>query len=429
MEKQKDDLRDIFHQHLHNFEVQPPGAVWEKIALATQRKKRTLYIWRAAAAAALLFAVAVPVSMLFFSQQPQPSAIGLVVTPDENTVQTQDKTTEPFTNQTFETNLAKPPSTETTAKQKQSIPSTVLPRTKEAGIYSQMASITNQQVEMTDSVEALPTTVDDLTAGNDLAQHTSSDDTRMAEIMLAEKILKQIPDFVLDDQREKELLQKNKMNVALAYGSVPGGTVTANELLYENNNVKYRNDAFQNDIAYETTFYEEVERTDIRPPLTLGLKFSYRVGKRISLETGIIYTTLSVLTKTLEIEENYSEYLRSLHYIGLPMGIRFDVWQSKNFRGYLQQSVIVEKGIAAVNKSMKFENNSLSESFHNSMRIPGFQLSTHSSLGADVNIYQRLSIYGEAGVQVFYLNSTQPFNMRSAKMLWPVFQTGIRLTF
>lgn len=429
MEEQKDNLKDFFHQHLHNFEVQPPEAVWEKIAVATQRKKRTLYIWRAAAAVALLFALAVPVSMLFFSQQPPQSAIGLDLTPSDNSLQPTNDTKTLTTNQASENNLMKPASTETALIQAKSSNPTAVARAKKTFDANQMAFVSSENVEMIASVEQPLSSGDGLPVENEMAQPTNFDNVRQAEMLLAEKILKQIPDFVLDEQREKELIQKSKMNVALAYGSVPGGTVTANELLYRNNNVKYRNDAFQNDIAYETTFYEEVERTDIRPPLTLGLKFSYRLSKRISLETGITYTTLSVLTKTVEIEANYSEYLRSLHYIGLPLGMRFDVWQSKSFKGYLQQSVIVEKGITAVNKSMRFENKALTESSQNSMPIPGFQLSTLSSLGGDVNIYQRLSIYGEAGVQVFYLNSTQPFNMRSAKMLWPVFQTGIRLNF
>lgn len=427
MEKQKDELRDVFYNQLHNLEVQPPDAVWEKVLLATQPKKRTFYLWRVAAAIALLLAVTVPVTMIFF-QKPDVQAV--VNVPDRNTDQPKAIESEIASSQVAETQINLLGSPEIAKTTKQSVaPIRSLP-TLESPSNDQMASLTDQTEDKSSTfIEDIISPEETILAQNESVQTTALDETRRAEILLAEKLLKQVPDFVLDDQLKKELIQKSKMNVALAYGSVPGGSVTANELLYGNNSVKYRNDAFQNDMAYETSFYEEIERTDIHPPLTLGLKFSYRLGKRISIETGITYTSLSVLTRTIMIEDNYSEYLRSIHYIGLPLGMRWDALQFKHFKAYLQQSAMVEKGVAAVNKSMRFETGSLHESNRNTSRIPGFQLSTLSSVGGDVNIYQRFSIYGEAGVQVFYLNSTQPFNMRSAKMMWPVFQTGIRLNF
>jgi arsenate reductase-like glutaredoxin family protein len=427
MDNKKDELRDLFRSNLQQMQVVPPDHVWDNIASAMRRKKRTLYFWYSAAAVALLLLSIIPGSYLFQHVSEQPS----VAIESPRLMNSSSDVINKTTKLEKQIEVLSDLKSNTYSLNVQSNKSNI--KRLESQISLDNEEVVNDFQELINQNEDQITSAyaEDLTETSNLASDNQrlSEQERMARIRLAQQMIKRPNDFVLEDEKRTDAYKQEKMNIALAYGSVPGGTVTANELLYENTNVKYRNDAFQSDMAYETSFYEEIERTDIRPPLTFGLKFNYKISKRFSLETGITYTSLSVLTKTVLMEDIHSEYLRTLYYLGLPLGVRWDILQTKRIVGYLQQSVMVEKGIRAVNRSMRFEKGVLFESDQNGMRIPGFQLSTLSSLGCDVNLYQNFSVYGEAGLQIFYLNSTQPFNLRSAKMTWPVFQTGVRMNF
>lgn len=427
MEMKKDELKDLFRSNLHQLQVAPPEHVWDNIATAIRRKRRTLYLWYSAAAVALLLLSLLPLTFIFQDPAKLPAIVAESARSIETTVVDNDLKAKTKA-QIVDVSISKSEiyNSPVNVSDYNSISNVNQLSANDGPVTTDIVEFINQNNDQIPGsiIENLAETSGLTTDDKQLAEQE-----RLARIRLAQQLIKRPNDFVLEDEMRTDAWKQEKINIALAYGSVPGGTVTANELLYENTNVRYRNDVFQSDMAYETSFYEEIERTDIRPPLTLGLKFSYKVSKRFSLETGLTYTTLSVLTKTVLMEDIHSEYLRTLYYVGLPLGARWDFLQSKRFVGYLQQSVMVEKGVRAVNKSMRFEKGILFESDQNGMRIPGFQLSTLSSIGCDVSIYQNVSLYGEAGLQIFYLNSTQPFNLRSAKMTWPVFQTGIRLNF
>jgi hypothetical protein len=116
-----------------------------------------------------------------------------------------------------------------------------------------------------------------------------------------------------------------------------------------------------------------------------------------------------------------------LYYLGVPLGIRFAITERKRFGLFATQSVIIEKGITSSSYTDTYTQGVLSGSENNEAGIRGIQLSSLTGLGADVKIAGNLSAYGQAGIQVFMLNSTQPYNIRSARVAWPSFQVGLRM--
>ena len=101
--------------------------------------------------------------------------------------------------------------------------------------------------------------------------------------------------------------------------------------------------------------------------------------------------------------------------------------ERKRFGIFATQSVIIEKGIKSSNYTYTFTQGELSGSENNEAGIRGIQLSSLTGLGADVKIAGKMSAYGQAGIQVFMLNNTQPYNIRSARVAWPSFQVGLRM--
>lgn len=427
MEMHNDELKELFSEALHNLQKDPPVQVWEGVRYGLRFRKRKKMIVYAASIAAILLVSLIPLWRFVSEPYTLPQPFG------QPSVVQSEKYSQPGAH-AYTENTA--PGLSNNHNASQLAQSLSLRQTKDDASSSHINNLHEQPLSPKDAeqdpkqfeseAQLLANHEVEETAGPSGATDVEE---KRAKSILAAKMLQRLMDEELELKKIKDSRSTNRLNLAFAHGSVPGGSVSANELLYENSNVRYRNDAFQSEMAYETSFYEEIERTDVQPPLTLGAKVSYQVGKRFFLETGISYTSLSVVSKTVSVDNNYNKYFRTLYYLGIPLGVRWDVLQNKILKSYLSQSVVLEKGIRAINKSNYYENNRLSQSDHYGMPIPGFQFSTLTTLGADLTLYGNFSVYGEAGMQIFYLNSTQPFNMRSAKMTWPVFQTGVRVNF
>ncbi len=425
---EKDELEEMFAGKMRDWQHDPPTEVWEGInKKLTQRKSRRIFLYVSSAAAILLLML-IPAGQWLLWNEPAGKQ-QLTETLDQQHPQYNTKTAEPQLLQPKETTPT--PSTDHLHISPKSVAE------KKTAVITHIAQ--NEMVELlqieTDDANGL--VVEDARLA--LAENETSDADPTQKLNLAEaveraqraalasQLLSQSAEFDLEQAKRNDKLAAERLNLLLAYGSVPGGTITASELLNVNNNVRYRADSYQSGMAYETSFYGEIERTDVQPPLTFGFKLSYQATQHLFLESGLSYTSLGVINKTTELNENYAKYFRTMHYLGIPLGLRWELIQTKPIKVYLMQSVVIEKGIRISNRKSHYEKNELIWSELSWTRIPGVQLSTLSAVGADLNIYQNFSVFGEGGVQVFYLNKTQPFNMRSANMLWPVFQTGIRL--
>jgi hypothetical protein len=90
------------------------------------------------------------------------------------------------------------------------------------------------------------------------------------------------------------------------------------------------------------------------------------------------------------------------------------------------QSVVFEKGVSSSRTTNTYKGNSLTSTETVSFPVRGIQVSSITGMGAEVDVVKQLGFYGQAGAQVFFLNASQPFNIRSAHMVWPSFQLGLR---
>ncbi|NTW26358.1 MAG: outer membrane beta-barrel protein, partial [Lentimicrobium sp.] len=171
----------------------------------------------------------------------------------------------------------------------------------------------------------------------------------------------------------------------------------------------------------------EVENTTHNAPLTLGLLISRQIGKKWNLETGLVYTKLGYQIETSEINQTYHEYRSEIYYLGIPLGVRFGIIDRKRFGIYAAQSLIIEKGIAGRTYNDTYNQGLLTGSENNSVSIRGIQLSSLTGIGADLRIAPKISLYGQTGLQLFFMNASQPYNIRSARVAWPSFQLGLRV--
>lgn len=418
MKEEKDTLASYFRQQLGELEITPPDKVWEGVATKIQRKRR-LIIYRYVAVAAMFALFA---GLAFLLQERETVMNGVAthqeVTPVHPKIETLAQ--EAIISEIMDDHsLALNVSTKNTL-------------TSHNNANTQTPNNTQQIAEDEAANEILPEIVTPsimIAEASENQEESATkalavDDEALALELLQQHLDRLKTELAFDNTAAR---MENSLALSLSFNSIPTSIGSKPELLVGSSSVRYGPDPFQSDIGYETSYFEEIESTVLQPPVSIGLKLAYYLSSRWSLETGIQYTDIITASKTVELDNNYNRYEQALAYIGIPLGVRYELIQRKAFQIYLGQSVMIEKGIRATNRTLRYEEGSLASINRDFAPIAGMQLSSFSAAGINLPIYGRFSFYGEGGLQVFYLNATQPFNIRSAKQLWPALHGGFRI--
>lgn len=151
---------------------------------------------------------------------------------------------------------------------------------------------------------------------------------------------------------------------------------------------------------------DEIEtKVRYRQPVRAGISVRYGLTRRWSLETGITYTMLS---SDIEAGSGTRTYVAdlSLHYIGIPLQVNFDVFARKRWSLYLTAGGMVEKCVAG-NEKVKSVTAGVHEtvSSKNNVTVKPLQWSVGAAAGAEFDFTPAVGIYVEPGVQYSFHNS------------------------
>lgn len=418
MKEEKDALASYFRQQLGELEITPPDKVWEGVATRMQQKRR-LIIYRYVAVAAMFALFA---GLAFLLQERETVMNGVAshqvvapVLPKTEVPAQEANISEIMNDHSLSLNVSTENTVSYSNNSNTQIPNNTQPIAADEAANEILPEIVASSIMIVEASEKR-----DESATNNLAV----DEEAMALELLQQHLERLKTDLVFDNTFASK---ENTMALSLSFNSIPTSIGSKPELLVGSSSVRYGPDPFQSDIGYETSYFEEIESTVMQPPVSIGLKLAYYLSSRWSLETGIQYTDIITASKTVELDNNYNRYEQALAYIGIPLGVRYELIQRKAFQLYLGQTVMIEKGIRATNRTLRYEEGSLVSISRDLAPIAGMQLSSFSAAGINLPIYGRFSFYGEGGLQVFYLNATQPFNIRSAKQLWPALHGGFRI--
>ncbi|HMM10705.1 MAG TPA: hypothetical protein PKE03_01235 [Bacteroidales bacterium] len=408
MMREDDNFDNILREKLRNWAPDPPAEVWNAIQMAQKRRRRLVIYRITSIAAAILLLLGLP--LLINRQHPEHHVV---------------PATEKLSTELSTTQQPQPASQTTGIQPALDAASALQPAKTDA-----TRRPTIQQSLTTDDISAIILKSDDMVvvATPEAIQLTEQITPTPEQVRQAvEEMLAKLRDeFPVNDSNTKDH-QVKRFSLGMAYNFAPA-TITGKNGLFSNiMNYRYGPDPFQGNIAHETRYFKDIEETRLEAPISLGLKISVASASRLAFETGLSYTRLNTFTKTYPLDEVYVEYNQSLYYLGVPIGMRYDWLQTRLINLYTAQNVMIEKGVAAINSINKFEKDKNIGKMRQFESIGGFQLSTTTSAGAGLHLNKYLSFYAEGGVQIFYLNHTQPFNIRSSKKIWPVFQSGIRV--
>lgn len=172
---------------------------------------------------------------------------------------------------------------------------------------------------------------------------------------------------------------------------------------------------------------KEVEaRIRHKIPVTLGLSMYYNVGKRWGIGTGINYTKL---TSELHSGSN-SNYIKgdqSVHYVGIPVQINYNVIQKGRFTGYVTGGILAEKAVSGKLKTKYIVNDEVQEIQEELINIKPVQFSVNSAVGLQVKIIDKIGIYAEPGIGYHFRNDSQLNTIYKEKPLNFNMKFGIRV--
>ena len=160
-------------------------------------------------------------------------------------------------------------------------------------------------------------------------------------------------------------------------------------------------------------YYEKVKH---HFPISVGVQVGWGVTECLRINTGVVYTNVS--SDFINSSYNTTQVTtQTLHYVGVPVNISYDFWQTKRFKTYVT---------AGGEADFNVKNHTESDGEVMASKHDRTQWSANASLGAQFDIIPQLGIYVEPGAKYYFDNGSQIENTFKDKKLNFNLQFGLR---
>ncbi|WP_165585079.1 outer membrane beta-barrel protein [Chryseobacterium sp. FH2] len=172
---------------------------------------------------------------------------------------------------------------------------------------------------------------------------------------------------------------------------------------------------------------KEVEaRVRHKTPVTFGLSLYYNLGKRWGIGTGMNYTKLSSEIHSGS-STNYIRTDQSVHYIGIPVQVNYNIVKKGRFTGYITAGALAEKAISGKQKTQYVVDNIVKDEFTEKVDVTPLQVSVNSAAGLQFKVIHNIGIYAEPGVAYHFRDDSQLNTIYKEKPFNFNMKFGIRL--
>lgn len=166
-------------------------------------------------------------------------------------------------------------------------------------------------------------------------------------------------------------------------------------------------------------------------PVKIGASIKYDFNKFLGIESGLTYSFLSSDLKTGEegAVSGWSKGVQSMHYLGIPLNLSFNIFSSRYFNAYVTAGGLMEKCVRGSLKTDEYLDGKYHGSSSTSLRQKGLQWSVNGAAGIQVNILPQLGLYMEPGVSHHFSNNSKVRTIYSDKPTDFSLSFGLRYTF
>ena len=166
-------------------------------------------------------------------------------------------------------------------------------------------------------------------------------------------------------------------------------------------------------------------------PVKVGLTARYNITGRLGLETGLTYSILSSSVKTgnSETGKNWSTGSQTLHYLGIPLNISFNILNSRYVNIYVTGGGMMEKSISGSIKTDEYVDGKFDRTLTTKISPKGLQWSVNAAAGIQANILPQLGFFVEPGVSHHFKNGSRVRSIYTDKPTDFSLGFGLRYSF
>lgn len=164
---------------------------------------------------------------------------------------------------------------------------------------------------------------------------------------------------------------------------------------------------------------EVISNTKFLMPISLGVQAQFPLTGKLSVATGLNYTLLFSHYDAISRDET-RETQQTLHYIGVPLNLYYNLFNKESLRVYVSTGVAAEKGLYA---DYKVFESGVRRTYGQS--IEGLQWSVNGGFGVEFQVNNSAGLYFDPSV-AYYFDNNQPLSIRSSQPLQFKFELGFR---
>ncbi len=166
-----------------------------------------------------------------------------------------------------------------------------------------------------------------------------------------------------------------------------------------------------------------IEVFDHKLPIRVSADIAWPLTHNIDLGTGITYSFLKS-----DISFGYSNSMlhkavQKLHFIGIPLDIRYTPWRFKQFDIYVSGGIMAEKCIAG---GIKEYNNEYGDYSYDGSEERPFQFSVNASAGIQLRLARQCGLFIEPGIGIYLDNGSKLRSIYTEKPVTFNINLGIR---
>lgn len=145
-----------------------------------------------------------------------------------------------------------------------------------------------------------------------------------------------------------------------------------------------------------------------RLPVQVGIGVSYDLNSHLALGSGLTYTHLRSDLRE-GTAANYQKSVQSLHYMGLPINLKYTFLRTKGLSLYAQAGALAEVRVSGKRTTHYTLDHQRSGEDTERINSHPLQMSVNLAAGAQYNITPTLALYAEPGVSHHFKdNSSVP---------------------
>ena len=158
-------------------------------------------------------------------------------------------------------------------------------------------------------------------------------------------------------------------------------------------------------------------------PASVGVGVSLPLTNKLAFETGVVYNYLHSASNQEQAMSTYSKE-RHLHYIGIPVGLSYNILDRNAFDLYAHSSFMLERGVSG----RDFVLMDGVKTMETKIEYEGFQPSVDLSVGAMFTV-GNIGLYAQPGLSYYFGTASQPANYRTENPISLSLRVGMKFLF